>query len=157
MMRKVEVARAVIATPAGRVGVYATRSGVSRIILGERSNSDAGESVVLARTRRELERYFEGEKVQFRVPLDMREATEFRLKVWTELMGVGYGTTVSYKELAELCGEPSSWRTIAGAVAANPLPIMVPCHRVISSDGSLGGFAGGLRWKRFLLTLEGAL
>ena len=156
-MRKVEVARVVIVTPAGRVGIYATRSGVSRILLGERAKSDSGKNNLLSRTKRELERYFEGEKVQFRVPLDMREATPFRLKVWTKLMDVGYGTTVSYKGLAELCREPSSWRAIAGAVAANPLPIMVPCHRVISSDGSLGGFAGGLRWKRFLLKLEGAL
>jgi len=156
-MAKVEVARAVVVTPAGRVGIYATRSGVSRIMLGERTKSDIGNSNLLSRAKRELERYFGGEKVQFRVPLDMREATPFRLKVWTELMDVGYGTTVSYKDLAGLCGEPSSWRAIAGAVAANPLPIIVPCHRVISSDGSLGGFAGGLRWKRFLLKLEGAL
>lgn len=156
-MKNVEVARAVIATPAGRVGVYATRSGVCRIVLGERSSGDTGKSNVLARTRMELERYFKGENVQFRVPLDMRDATRFRVKVWTELMGVDYGTTVSYRELAELCGKPNSWRAIAGAVAANPLPIIVPCHRVISSDGSLGGFAGGLKWKKFLLKLEGAL
>lgn len=153
-----EIGRTVMATPMGNIGIYATRWGVSRVVLGEEDTEEVGQSSVLDQARRELESYFKGEKVKFALPLDvMRRSTPFRVKVWTKLMDVAYGTTVSYKKLAELCGKRKSWRAIAGAVAANPLPIIIPCHRVIKSDGSLGGFGVGLEWKEYLLELEGAL
>jgi len=157
-MHEDEIGRTVMKTPIGNVSIYATRWGVSRIVLGDKGTREIGQSVVLEQAKSELERYFEGEKVKFALPLDvMRRSTPFRVKVWTKLMDVECGTTVSYKELARQCGKPKSWRAIAGAVAANPLPIVIPCHRVIKSDGSLGGFTVGLKWKEYLLKLEGAL
>jgi methylated-DNA-[protein]-cysteine S-methyltransferase len=100
-----------------------------------------------------LDTYLHGEPVSFDVALDLR-GTAFQMEVWTELRRVRTGTTVTYGELAAAIGRPSGARAVAAAVARNPVSIIVPCHRVVGSTGTLTGYAGGLERKRDLLTME---
>jgi methylated-DNA-[protein]-cysteine S-methyltransferase len=104
---------------------------------------------------RELEEYFAGERRTFGVALAPR-GTPFQLSVWQALRAIPYGQTLSYGDLARRLGSPTGARAVGLANGANPLPIIVPCHRVIGADGSLTGFGGGLPIKRALLALEGA-
>ncbi|MFO8034992.1 MAG: methylated-DNA--[protein]-cysteine S-methyltransferase [Candidatus Bipolaricaulota bacterium] len=102
----------------------------------------------------QLEAYFLGTRREFTVCLHLR-GTPFQLQVWQELMRVPFGRVVTYGELARRVGRPNGARATGGAIGANPIPIIIPCHRVIGAGGRLGGFGAGLRWKRLLLTLEG--
>jgi methylated-DNA-[protein]-cysteine S-methyltransferase len=102
---------------------------------------------------RQLQAYFRGELKEFDVPLAM-EGTEFQLRVWNALREIPYGETVSYAQLAGRIGNPKAVRAVGLANGSNPIPIIVPCHRVIGSDGSLTGFGGGLSTKKKLLELE---
>ncbi len=102
-------------------------------------------------------RYFEGERVDFSVPLEFPPVSGFRRRVWRAAVRVPYGEVVTYGELAVRAGSPGGARAAGQAMAHNPLPLIVPCHRVVAADGSLGGFSaeGGLALKRRLLALEG--
>ncbi len=104
----------------------------------------------------ELERYLRGELREFSCRLDLR-GTEFQLAVWEEMRSIPYGATRAYSEIAQAIGRPRAYRAVGAACAANPLPIIVPCHRVIGRDGSLRGYGGGLELKEALLKLEGAI
>lgn len=118
--------------------------------LGERV--DDGFEAVIA----QLDEYFAGNRTSFTVPIALH-GTEFQLRVWALLRAIPYGETRSYAELADELGNPSAIRALAAANGRNPVSILVPCHRVIGSDGSLVGYAGGLERKRLLLELEGAI
>jgi len=104
----------------------------------------------------QLSEYFKGERKLFNLPLDI-EGTEFQKRVWKELEKIPYGETITYKELAVRLGDEKVIRAAASANGANPLSIIIPCHRVIGSDGSLIGYGGGLQVKEKLLVLEGSL
>ncbi|WP_370654832.1 methylated-DNA--[protein]-cysteine S-methyltransferase [Prescottella sp. R16] len=104
---------------------------------------------------RQLAEYFAGDRTEFTVPL-APVGTEFQQRVWAALRTIEYGDTWTYLQLAEQLGNPAAIRAVAAANGRNPIGIVVPCHRVIGSDGSLTGYAGGLDRKRFLLDLEGA-
>jgi methylated-DNA-[protein]-cysteine S-methyltransferase len=101
----------------------------------------------------QLRSYFAGERTNFDVPL-LLEGTDFQKRVWTALQTIPYGETISYKQLAETIGRPRAVRAVGAANGANPIPIIIPCHRVIGNDGSLTGFGGGLPLKKQLLELE---
>jgi len=101
----------------------------------------------------ELRRYFAGERFEFSLAL-APEGTEFQKRVWAELVRIPYGQTTSYAELARRIDAPAAVRAVGSANGANPIPIVVPCHRVIGADGTLTGYAGGLERKRALLELE---
>src|SRR5215471_18501441 len=101
----------------------------------------------------QLREYFDGERKTFSLTL-FPEGTDFQKAVWSELRRIPYGETISYKELAERIGRPKAVRAVGAANGANPIPIIVPCHRVIGNDGSLTGFGGGLPLKKRLLELE---
>ena len=103
----------------------------------------------------QLKQYFIGERKHFDLPLEI-EGTEFQKRVWNELLKIPYGKTISYKELAIRLGDEKVIRAAASANGSNPLPIVIPCHRVIGSDGSLIGYGGGLEIKEKLLILEGS-
>jgi methylated-DNA-[protein]-cysteine S-methyltransferase len=103
--------------------------------------------------RKQLEEYFAGERQTFDLPLHPL-GTQFQVQVWQTLAGIPYGSTISYAELARRIGQPQAVRAVGAANGRNPLPIVLPCHRVIGSDGSLTGFGGGLPTKRFLLAME---
>src|SRR5437899_10094938 len=102
---------------------------------------------------RQLQAYFRGELKEFDLPLAL-EGTEFQLRVWNTLRTIPYGETISYAQLAERLGNPKAVRAVGLANGSNPIPIVIPCHRVIGSDGSLTGFGGGLSTKKMLLELE---
>ncbi|HUP24159.1 MAG TPA: methylated-DNA--[protein]-cysteine S-methyltransferase [Thermoanaerobaculia bacterium] len=104
---------------------------------------------------RQLGEFFAGRRRAFELDLDPR-GSEFQRRVWFELAEIGYGETISYAELARRVGRPGAARAVGAANGRNPLPIVLPCHRVIGSDGSLVGYGGGLPAKRVLLELEGA-
>ncbi len=114
-----------------------------------------GSNAVLAQASAQLGEYFAGERRDFDLPLSPR-GTPFQRDVWRALQRIEYGETISYAALATGIGKPSATRAVGAANGRNPLPIVVPCHRVIGADGSLTGFGGGLPIKQFLLTLEGA-
>jgi O-6-methylguanine DNA methyltransferase len=105
---------------------------------------------------RQLEEYFAGRRRKFNVPLDLR-GTDFQKRCWQELLKIPYGETRSYADIARAIGNPLAVRAVGLANGQNPTAIIVPCHRVIGSDGSLTGYGGGLEIKRKLLELEGAL
>ena len=101
----------------------------------------------------QLQSYFAGDRKNFELDLVL-EGTDFQKKVWTALQEIPYGETISYKKLAETVGSPKGVRAVGAANGANPIPIIIPCHRVIGKDGSLTGFGGGLPLKKQLLELE---
>jgi O-6-methylguanine DNA methyltransferase len=102
----------------------------------------------------ELRRYLAGERVQFSCPLDLH-GTAFQIAVWEELFRIPYGQTRSYAEIAKAIGRPKAIRAVGAANGANPVAIIVPCHRVIGSNGALTGYGGGIPTKQWLLSLEG--
>lgn len=110
----------------------------------------------LAMYTRELEEYFSGTRRDFSFPLDLR-GTEFQLACWHALVAIPYGETRTYADIAHAVGRPQGFRAVGMANNRNPIAIVVPCHRVIASDGSLCGYGGGLETKRKLLELEGAM
>lgn len=103
---------------------------------------------------KQLSEYFEGRRRIFRLPIDP-QGTEFQLRVWDCLSQIPFGQTRSYGEIAEIIGEPDAARAVGQACGANPLPIVVPCHRVLPQTRELGGFSAGVSWKRRLLDIEG--
>jgi methylated-DNA-[protein]-cysteine S-methyltransferase len=111
---------------------------------------------VLAEAIEQLEGYFAGERREFTLPLQPR-GTPFQERVWSALRQVPFGATISYGELARRIGQPAAARAVGAANGANPLPIVVPCHRVIGADQTLTGFGGGLATKRYLLAHEARL
>lgn len=119
---------------------------------------EAPGSPLLAEAIRQVEAYFAGERRDFDLPLDWSLISGFNRKVLRELAAtVPYGTVVGYGDLAGRAGQPGAAQAVGMAMGANPLPVVVPCHRVVESDGGIGGFGGGLETKRRLLALEGVL
>lgn len=110
----------------------------------------------LSQYTRELKEYFEGARREFTFPLDLR-GTDFQLACWRALLAIPYGETRTYADIARAVGRPQAFRAVGMANNRNPIAIVVPCHRVIASDGTLCGYGGGLDIKRTLLQLEGAL
>jgi len=131
-------------------GLYTLPASDDRARVRGRRRTDTA----FASVREQLEEYFDGERVEFGVPLDTDGATPFRRNVWNALLDIPYGATVSYGELARQLGAPNAARAVGAANGSNPISIIVPCHRVIGSAGSLTGYAGGLERKRFLLRHE---
>lgn len=124
---------------------------LTAIRFGDEDGADG--SAVLVRAQRQLEEYFRGERTRFDLPLQPK-GTPFQLAVWQALTEIPYGETASYGDVARAVGRPKAFRAVGMANHCNPIPIIVPCHRVIGSDGRLTGYAGGLEIKRALLELE---
>jgi methylated-DNA-[protein]-cysteine S-methyltransferase len=115
--------------------------------------TEAPQSPLLARAAQQLHEYFDGKRSEFDLPLSL-QGTEFQCRVWRTLASIPAGGTITYRALAIKVGAESSVRAVGGAVGKNPVSIVLPCHRVIGSDGSLTGYAGGLDRKKALLELE---
>ena len=144
-------------TPLGTLQIEATERGLCGIWFPSRSIDQGPTSKtnrVISLAKQELNAYFTGELTTFSVPLDW-QGTRFQESVWQALLAIPYGKTATYGDVARAIGRPRSSRPVGGAVGKNPLPIIVPCHRIIGSDGSLTGFTGGLDIKIRLLELEG--
>ncbi len=156
-------------TPVGPLLLAATERGLIRIayanedhdrVLHELSDQVSprilNASQRLEPVARELDEYFARRRERFDLPLDWQLTRGFRGAVLRQLAEIGYGHTASYGSIAQLVGNPKAVRAVGSACATNPLPIVVPCHRVVRSDGSLSGYVGGVDAKRILLTLESA-
>jgi methylated-DNA-[protein]-cysteine S-methyltransferase len=157
-------------SPSGPLMLVATPTGLCRVGLPGEGRAALEEwlarwvgpeileenQVALSTAVAQLREYFSRLRREFDLPLDLR-GTSFQQQVWAELRKVPYGQTVSYGELARRVGCPGAARAVGQAVGANPVPIIIPCHRVVGADGSLVGYGGGLEVKSALLRLEGAL
>lgn len=110
----------------------------------------------LGDAERQLREYFAGQRSSFELPVDLSSLSDFDRRVLREARRIGFGDVLSYGEVARRIGRPRAARAVGGALGRNPVGIVVPCHRVVRSDGSLGGYTGGVEWKRRLLTLEGS-
>lgn len=164
----VDVAYRLKDSPIGELLLAATDQGLVRVgftwsegdIVGELASSISPRVLKLPsrldRAALQLDEYFDGSRTTFDLALDWRLTQGFRRTVLTRLAETDYGSTLSYGELAEQAGNPRAARAAGSACGSNPLPVVVPCHRVVRSDGSLGQYAGGVDAKRLLLNLEGA-
>ena len=165
-----DVAYTVVDSPVGGLLLAATERGLVRVAYACEDHDAVLEALaqkvsprVLRAPRRldgaarELDEYFAGTRTAFDLPLDHALSHGFRQLVQSRLPDIGYGTTLSYKQVAELVGSPAAVRAVGTACATNPLPVVLPCHRVLRSDGGLGGYIGGLEAKTALLSLEKAV
>jgi methylated-DNA-[protein]-cysteine S-methyltransferase len=143
-------------TPIGTLGLTASERGLTSVRWNAHGLANDS-SPVLDDAAEQLDAYFAGELIAFELPLDL-DGTEFQRQCWLALATIPYGQTVSYGEQARRLGlGPDAARAVGSANGQNPIPVILPCHRVIGADGSLTGFGGGLHLKRFLLEHEGAL
>ena len=161
----------VFLTPWGWMGLSETIKGIDAVVLPKRSRravlSELGLSSArlpegrtsprLREARTQLIAYLAGTRQSFDLPLDLSRGTSFRQKVWRTLRRIPYGRLRSYQWVAARVGGRRYARAVGNAVGANPMPIVIPCHRIVSQDMSLGGFSGGVPTKRKLLALEGSL
>jgi methylated-DNA-[protein]-cysteine S-methyltransferase len=144
-------------TPLGPLTLHAGAGGICGLTFpgrGAPRDETARDPAALAPAARQLDEYFAGERTAFELRLDLR-GTPFQRRVWAALLEIPYGTTVTYTELAEAVGRPDIVRAVAAAVGRTPVPIVVPCHRVVGANGALTGYGGGLHRKQALLDLEG--
>jgi len=141
-------------TPVGRLGLVASERGLRRVLWPGEPGA-GGDEAVLAAAATQLREYFDGTRRAFDLPLDL-EGTPFQRRAWLALAEIPYGETRSYGEQARRLGVPRAARAIGAANGANPLPIILPCHRLVGADGALTGFGGGLDVKRWLLEHEAA-
>ena len=156
-------------TPIGRLVVAVTTGGLCWVGIGERGAVKHLRAAFpddrverrpreAAPFRNEIQEYFAGTRKRFTIPVDLSATTtEFHQSILNLCQKIPYGTTLTYGELADRSGSPGAARAVGVAMANNPAPIVIPCHRVVASDGSLGGFSGGLPNKRTLLVHEGSI
>lgn len=165
----VDVAYTIIDSPVGKLLLAATRKGLVRVAYANEDHDRVLETLAqkisprilhaprrLDDAAREIDEYFGRRRRAFDLRLDLSLSHGFRQIVQTHLTEIGYGQTRSYREVAELVGSPKAVRAVGTACATNPLPVVVPCHRVLRTDGTLGGYIGGLDAKTTLLNLEAA-
>lgn len=164
-----DIAYTTVDSPVGSLLLAATERGLVRVAYA-REDHDAVLDALAQRlsprvlraprrldlAARELDEYFEGRRTAFDLDLDHALSHGFRQLVQSRLPEIGYGTTLSYKQVAELVGSPAAVRAVGTACATNPLPVVVPCHRVVKSDGGIGQYVGGVEAKAALLDLESA-
>ncbi len=152
-----EMARLVFDSPIGLLGVEANADAVLRISLRQAIREDhsgsAAANALCQETRRQVEAYLRGELETFDLPLEAR-GQDFQRRVWDLMSEIPFGTTRTYGEMARRLGQPGASQAVGNACGANPIPLVIPCHRVVASGGRLGGFGGGLDMKRWLLSLE---
>ncbi len=153
------------ASPLGRLTLAATDQGVCGVFFHDQRNfkgtagwTSAPNHPCLLATATQLDEYFAKRRSEFDVPLDLQvNGTAFQQLVWRGLLTIGFGKTSSYGRHAELIAKPRAVRAVGGAIGRNPISIIVPCHRVLGSNGALTGYDGGLARKKYLLELEGVL
>ena len=149
----------VVASPVGKLRLVASEKGLVAIDVRNNAKQEVtaknpSAQAVLIQTKKQLEQYFAGKRTTFDVALDF-VGTEFQVQAWRALCRIPFGKTISYGQQAANIKKPKAFRAVGSANGKNPIPIIVPCHRVVASDGSLGGYSLGLRMKKQLLALEG--
>jgi methylated-DNA-[protein]-cysteine S-methyltransferase len=146
---------ATIESPIGRLTIVGDEDGLRSILFGARIEGSGSGGGTVDEAIRQLRAYFAKKLTRFDLPLHP-EGTPFQIEVWRELQAIPYGKVISYGELAMRIGRPRASRAVGAANGSNPIPIIIPCHRVIGSNGKLTGYAGGLHIKEALLKLESA-
>jgi methylated-DNA-[protein]-cysteine S-methyltransferase len=162
-----DIAYRIVDSPVGPLLIAATERGLVRVAYASENHELVLQNLAdrisprilnaparLDLAARELDEYFVGQRRQFDVTLDWQLSAGFRTTVLQHLPEIGYGHTASYAAVAQLAGRPRAFRAVGTACATNPLPVVVPCHRVVRADGGLGGYLGGVEAKRTLLTFE---
>jgi methylated-DNA-[protein]-cysteine S-methyltransferase len=149
-------ALAYLLSPLGLIEITCSEIGISRIRFVEAREEEESQPQpqALIDCLQQLEEYFEGTRLKFTVPLDLRSGTEFYREVWKLVLAIPYGRTRSYSTIAETLGRPQASRAVGMANGRNPIPIIIPCHRVIGKNGSLTGYEYGLDVKEALLAIE---
>ncbi|WP_407074409.1 methylated-DNA--[protein]-cysteine S-methyltransferase [Psychrobacter sp. CAL346-MNA-CIBAN-0220] len=127
----------------------------SQFVPASKLNANSPEQQLLLASIAQMQQYLQGTRQHFDLPLDLSSGTLFQQQVWQALQDISHGQTISYATLAQRVNNPKGYRAVANANGKNPFSIIIPCHRVISSDGKLGGYTGGLDKKEYLLALEG--
>ena len=152
-----ELARLAFDSPIGVLGVEASSDAVLRISLRRAIREDhpgpSAANALCQETRRQIEAYLRGKLEVFDLPLEAR-GQDFQRRVWDLMQEIPFGKTWTYGEMARGLGQPGASQAVGNACGANPIPLVIPCHRVVASGGRLGGFGGGLDMKRWLLSLE---
>lgn len=128
----------------------------AKFVAAEHLDATDNEQQLLLASITQMQHYMQGLRSDFELPIDASLGTAFQQRVWQALRDIGYGETISYATLAQRVDSPKGFRAVAQANSKNPFSVIIPCHRVISSDGKLGGYTGGLDKKKYLLALEGA-
>lgn len=141
-------------SPLGTLYLVFSKQNLVSVSFEKPSNIPCRKGCAPSGFTRQLDNYFSGRDSGFNLKIQLLTGTDFEKKVWSSLRNIPFGETRSYKWLAEKIGHPLATRAVGQALSKNPLPIVLPCHRVIESDGSLGGFSSGVRNKRRLLDLE---
>jgi methylated-DNA-[protein]-cysteine S-methyltransferase len=141
-------------SPIGLIEIGATPDGIASLLFVERRGEGSAPSSIVDEAVRQLREYFAGSRRQFDLPLDLT-GTEFQRLVWRHLLTVPFGQTASYRDVAAAIGKPRAVRAVGAANGQNPISIIVPCHRIVGSDGRLVGYGGGLWRKEWLLKHEG--
>ena len=149
----------VMDTPVGKLRLVASNKGLTAIDVKATysklaTKPDGRAQEILADTRKQLTQYFAGDRKKFDLPFDLT-GTPFQVKAWKTLTRIPYGKTISYGEQAKAMRKTKAFRAVGSANGKNPIPIIIPCHRVIASNGGLGGYSLGLKMKRQLMKLEG--
>ena len=139
--------------PIGDLTLISDGQSLIEIKFGHVINTVNSNKPILLETEKQLSEYFKEDRKVFSIKLDPI-GTEFQLTVWNKLLQIPYGETISYQELASRIGKKNASRAVGNANGKNPIPIIIPCHRVIRKNGSFGGYAGGLKVKKYLLELE---
>lgn len=142
-----------IHSPIGTISLLANEKHLTHILFKKRLTPTPKSSRPLRIAKKQLEEYFSGKRTKFSIPLQI-EGTQFQKTVWQALGGIAYGKTKSYADLAKTIGREKAMRAVGNAMGRNNFPIVLPCHRVIRSQGTLGGFTGGTSIKRWLLNFE---
>ena len=147
-------------SPIGNIIISTSKNGITSLGLSPKkyvqNNNKNKDLPIVSKTIKELDEYFQNKRTHFTLPLDIK-GTDFQKSAWKVLQKIPYGESISYKKQAELLGNSNKSRACGQANKNNPLPILIPCHRVISSDKSIGGFLLGVKVKKYLLELEGNL
>ena len=149
----------IVSSPFGKLTLVASEKGLVAIDVRNNAKQKAtaknqSAQAILIETKKQLGQYFAGKRTSFDVALDL-VGTEFQVKAWRALCRIPFGKTISYGQQASNIKKPKAFRAVGSANGKNPIPIIVPCHRVVASDGSLGGYSLGLKMKKQLLALEG--
>ncbi len=147
------MARSVFETPLGKVVAVADEEGLCSLDFDENASASDEENVHLTQLQRELSEYFAGKRKTFDVRLNPK-GTPFQMAVWRTLCDIPYGSVISYSQEAQMLSHEKAVRAVANANGKNPIPIIIPCHRVIAKDGGIGGYSGGIWRKEFMLELE---
>jgi methylated-DNA-[protein]-cysteine S-methyltransferase len=156
-------------TVMGYIGLLGSERGLRRVILPQETQKEVfkiavidhvftcdNNSTCLGDLPLRLNMYFEGKEVKFDDRIDIVGATRYQKTIWNLVRKIPYGTTISYRQLAQQAGNDKAARAAGNALARNPVPVVIPCHRVIAGNNKLGGFSGGLKLKKYLLELESA-